>query len=138
MVKQKMADGARNARVRLYDFTAALQAGENLVAISTDSHTEKQMSEIEARQFPASQHHLNQNPGVAFYLRARAGEKFTEVISDGSWVVRRAPEAPASSPKTDDTAWSKVVLLPVDRPPIDEGPGLEPLRRRLPACTAQH
>ncbi len=129
-VKQKMADGARNNRVRLYDFTPHLKAGENVIAVAIDSHTEKQMNDIESRQFPASQHHLNKNPGFACYIRARAGDRFTEILSDETWLARRAPEGRWSAPDLADANWAKTTLLPENQPPVDEGPGLEPLRRK--------
>ena len=65
-----MSDGWRNGRVRLYDFTPHLHAGENLVAISIDSHTEKAMNDTERKQFPASTQHLNRGPGWPFICAA--------------------------------------------------------------------
>jgi hypothetical protein len=129
-VKHELTDGARNNRIRLYNFAPLLRPGENLIAVSVDSHTEKSMNETEARQFPASREHLNARPGFACYLRARHGGNFTEIVSDESWRVRRAPETGAASPKVADQDWARPTLLPEDQPPIDEGPGLPPLRRK--------
>lgn len=130
LVKQKMADGWRNGRIRLYDFTPLLRAGENTIAIGVESHTEKTMNETERKQFPASTQHLNAVPGLAFYLRSRAAGGDTELITDASWRVRRAPEGAWGDPALADADWAKASLLPPEIAPVDEGPGLEPIRRQ--------
>jgi hypothetical protein len=53
-----------------------------------------------------------------------------DVISDESWHVRRAPEGSYAAVAFEDKDWAKAVALAEDKPPIDEGPGLEPLRRK--------
>jgi len=128
--KPKMVDEFYNARIRLYDVAPFLQAGENVISISVDSHTEKQMSDSERKQFPESAQHLNQVSGVAFYLRCRTGDAFSEWTSDDSWQVRRSPDGNWMDPKLADAGWAKTSLLPAGAEPIDEGPGLEPLRRK--------
>ena len=128
--KSKMADDFYNGRIRLYDLTALLKAGENVVCINVDSHTEKQMNDTERKQFPESAQHFNKSSGLAFYLRSRAGNGMTEVISDETWKVRRAPAGNWMDPLLADADWAGAQSLPEGIAPIDEGPGLEPIRRQ--------
>jgi hypothetical protein len=130
VAKPRLIDGARNGRVRLFDFAPLLHAGENVVVINVDSHTEKGMNEIEHKEFPSSAQHLNAVSGLAFYLRARSPQGDTEVISDPSWLVHRAPEGIWDAPAYVDKDWAHATLLPKDVTPVEEGPGLEPLRRK--------
>lgn len=129
-VKPKMTDGARNGRVRLFDLTPLLRAGENVVVINVDSHTEKQMNEIEHKEFPSSAQHLNAVSGLAFYLKARSPQGDTEIVSDSSWLVHRAPEGAWETAAFADKDWTHAAPLPQSVTPIDEGPGLEPIRRK--------
>ena len=129
-VKPNMADDLANGRVRIYDFAPYLTSGENAVAIRVDSHTEKQMSDSERKQFPASAEHLNKVSGMAFYLRCRLGEKFVEFVSDPSWKVRRGAEGDWTDARQADSDWTNVVNLPPGIAPVDEGPGLEPIGRK--------
>src|SRR4051812_27944788 len=129
VVKQKMADGARNGRVRLYDFTPYLKKGSNVIAVSIDSHTEKQMNDTERRENPTSTQHLNEQSGFACYIGSRAGGKTTEIVSDATWRAQRSPDGAWSDPKLDENSWDAAEPLPVGKAPVDEGPGLPPIRR---------
>jgi len=129
-VKSKMSVDFYNGRIRLYDMTPFLQPGENALAISVDSHTEKQLGETDRKQYPASTQHLNKVSGLAFYLRCRTAGAFTEIISDPSWRVRRNPEGNWLDPQLPDAAWAAAALLPEGVAPVDEAPSLEPVRRK--------
>ena len=128
-VKSKLSDDLYLGRVRLFDARPFLQAGRNLIAVSVDSHTEKGLSEIERQKYPASTMHLNQVSGMAFYLRCRNGDSFTEWTSDDQWHVRRSPDGTWYDPDLAETGWVAAKPLPEGAAPIDEGPGLEPITR---------
>ncbi len=129
-VKSKLSDDLYNGRIRIYDFAPFLVAGENELSIRIDSHTEKQMTEQERKEFPASADHLNKISGLAFYLRARDADRITEIVSDASCRARRAPEGDWADPKLADATWAGAATLPDGTGPVDEGPGLEPIRRK--------
>jgi hypothetical protein len=129
-VKPKLTDGFRNGRLRLYDFNPLLKVGENLIAVSVDSLTEKQMNDTERKQFPSSINHLNKVSGLAVYLRCQNASGFTEIVSDETWRNRRSPEGIGTAVKVIDAAWAKAAPLPDGVAPVDEGPGLEPIRRQ--------
>lgn len=130
--KVVMRDGARNGRIALLDLKEGLVAGENVIAIDVSSHTEKQMNDIERKNFPASVTHLNKQSGMAFYLRCETagGGEAVELVSDEGWRGRRNPDGAWSSLGLDDSAWRTAVPLPPGIAPVDEGPGLPPITRR--------
>ncbi|HEV7403271.1 MAG TPA: DUF1549 domain-containing protein [Chthoniobacteraceae bacterium] len=128
-LKPKMTDGFRNGRVRLYDLGAWLRAGENLLAISVDSHTDKSLTDPEKKEFPGALQHLNRTSGLACYLAWEIGGKRVELLSDETWRVRRAPEGLWSNAALSDNEWTAAQPLAAGVTPVDEGPGLAPIRR---------
>ncbi|MGV3533083.1 MAG: DUF1549 domain-containing protein, partial [Chthoniobacteraceae bacterium] len=62
-------DGFHNGRIVLVNLQPLLKAGENVISINVNSHTEKGMNDDERREYPASTMHLNPRSGVAFYGR---------------------------------------------------------------------
>jgi hypothetical protein len=130
IAKPTMIDGSRNGRVRLFDLRARLKKGDNVIVISAASHTEKSMNETERKEFPQSTKHLNKQSGVAFYLRAAVNGKNVEVVSDSSWRVRRAPDGDWGGAGPIESDWKTATLLPNGVAPVDEGPGLQPIKRK--------
>ena len=125
-----MTDNHRNGRIRLFNLQPVLKPGENLIVVSADSHTDKAMTDTERKQYPQSLKHINARPGFAFYARYTAEGKETELVSDTSWRVRRAPLGDWGGWNLDEREWASATLLPAGVTPVDEGPGLEPLRRK--------
>ena len=129
--KARMSDGFRNGRAKIFDIGPLLTAGKNVVAISVSSHTEKGMNSTERAQFPQSIHHENKAPGLAFYAHISLdGREPVQVISDASWRSRRSPDGDWKSPALPIDSWSAATGLPEGQAPVDEGPSLEPLKRR--------
>ncbi len=130
-VKATMSDAFRNGRVKLYDLARLLVAGENSIAISVESHTEKGLNTTERAEFPQSTNHLNKQSGMAFYLHSAmpAGSPAVQLISDASWSVRRAPESDWRAPSFQP-AWANATLLPAGESAVDETPGLTPIKRK--------
>lgn len=129
--KAVMNDAFRNGRGKLYDLTASLVAGDNFIAISVSSHTEKGMNTTERAQYPQSIHHENKTPGLAFYSHiTTTSNDVIQIISDNSWKSRRAPDSPWAAAETPDQSWAAVSLLADGASPTDEGPALEPIKRR--------
>jgi hypothetical protein len=125
-----LSDGQRNGRTALYDLKPLLTAGENVIVLEVSSHTEKKLNDAEKAQFPESRNHVNTISGAGFYLRATFGDgHFTELTTDESWHVRRAPEGKWSDKKYDTSGWSSAIRLPKNVAPIDEGPSLRPVAR---------
>lgn len=122
--KAKMSDGFRNGRAKLYDLTAHLVQGKNAVVINVSSHTEKGMNSTEREQFPQSIHHENKSPGFAFYVRTAEG---FELTSDATWKTRRSPDGDWRSVALNDADWANATPV---APPVDQGPSLEPNKRR--------
>lgn len=128
-LKPKMTDGFRNGRVRLYDLSAWLRPGENVLAINVDSHTDKSLTDTEKKDFPGALQHVNQTSGLACYLAWEIGGKRVELASDETWRVRRAPEGLWSNVALADSDWAAAQPLAQGVTPVDEGPGLAPIRR---------
>ncbi|MEK0449965.1 MAG: hypothetical protein RL088_2233 [Verrucomicrobiota bacterium] len=129
--KARMSDGFRNGRAKIFDIGSLLTAGKNIIAISVSSHTDKGMNSTERAQFPQSIHHENKTPGLAFYAHITLdGREPIQVISDGSWKSRRSPDGDWKFPALPVDSWSVTVPLPDGKAPVDEGPSLEPLKRR--------
>jgi len=129
--KNTLTDQSRGGRVAAMDLTKLLRAGENIITIEVMSHTDKgALNEDEKRQFPNSLNHINRIPGVAFYARALTCCEAEEICTDASWRVRRVPTGGWNSPSYDDSDWFAAQPLPAGVTPVDEGPTLEPLRRR--------
>lgn len=123
-------DAERRGRIQLYDLRPFLAVGDNVIAISVNSHTDKQLNDDEYKKYPQSRHHLNKFSGVAFYLRWRFSDgSINEMTTDDTWHVRRAPTGKWKGVKYDDAQWSAVTMLPLGLAPVDEGPGLEPITR---------
>ncbi len=129
-VRPVRVDNHRNGRIRLFNLQPFLRAGENVIAVSVDSHTDKGMNDTERKQFPKSLNHVNTRSGLAFYARCTVGEEQKEIISDQTWHVRRAPGGDWASAKFADNDWGTASLLPDGVAPVDEGPGLPPVRRK--------
>ncbi len=129
--KSTMSDAFRNGRVKLYDLTRLLVAGENSIAISVESHAEKGLNTTERAEFPQSTNHLNKQSGMAFYLHSAmpAGSPAVQLISDASWSVRRSPESDWRAPSLQP-AWANATLLPAGESAVDETPGLAPIKRK--------
>jgi hypothetical protein len=129
ILKPKMTDGFRNGRVRLYDLSPWLRAGENVIVINVDSHTDKSLTDTERKEYPGALQHFNQTSGLACYVGYEAGGQRVELISDESWRARRAPDGVWGNPTLSDNDWATARPLAPGVSPIDEGPGLEPIRR---------
>lgn len=131
LVRPVLSDGERAGRVALYNLKSHLKAGENSIVLDVSSHTEKQLNDIEEKQFPASRNHLNKISGVAFYLHASLENgQLKEVTTDDSWHVMRAPPGRYREPQTFDDEWPFAMELPQGVAPVDEGRGLPPITRK--------
>ena len=129
--KTTVADNSRSNRVSLMDITKLLKVGENTIAIDVQSHTDKgSLNEEESRQYPNSRNHLNRVPGLAFYARILACCEPIEIVTDGTWRVRRAPVGTWEAKDYDDWDWYPAAQLPEAVNPVDEGPALPPVRRK--------
>lgn len=125
-----LSDGERRGRIDVYDLRPRLVPGDNIIAISVNSHTEKQLNDDEFKRYPQSRHHINKVSGVAFYLRSRfADGTINELTTDDTWHVRRAPTGKWKHLKYDDAKWAIAAPLAPGVAPVDEGPGLEPITR---------
>lgn len=123
-------DAERRGRIDLFDLRPFLIVGDNVIAISVNSHTEKQLNDDEYKRYPMSRHHINKVSGVAFYLRSRFSDgTINELTTDDTWHVRRAPTGKWKQLKYDDAQWVAVAPLAPGIAPVDEGPGLEPITR---------
>ena len=87
------------------------------------------MNDTERKQFPASTEHLNQQSGVAFYLRCALPE-VVQIASDETWRVQRNPEGAWNAANFADANWAAAKALPAGVAPVDEGPGLPPIGRK--------
>lgn len=129
--KIAVADQSRSNRIALMDITKLLKQGENIISIEVQSHTDKGgLNDEEKRQFPNSLNHLNAVPGVAFYARMTDCCDTAELVTDETWRVRRVPTPGWDSPKYDDSEWFAARPLPAGVAPVDEGPTLQPIRRK--------
>ncbi len=128
--KATMTDGFRNGRVKLYDLARMLVAGENSIAIAVESHSEKGMNNTERDHFPQSTNHLNKQSGMAFYLHCKmpGNDPDVQLISDETWSARRSPESDWRAPTFQPT-WARATPLPAGHSPVDEAPGLSPIKR---------
>jgi mono/diheme cytochrome c family protein len=125
-----LSDGERRGRIAVYDLRPFFVVGDNVIAISVNSHTEKQLNDDEFKRYPQSRHYLNKVSGVAFYLRSRfADGTINELTTDDTWHTRRAPTGKWKGEKYDDAQWALVAPLPAGVAPVDEGPGLQPITR---------
>ena len=131
-----------NGRAAVLDLRPLLVQGDNVVIISVDSHTEKPGA---AAGQPQLTQHLNGRSGVAFYAKYRVGGRTDELMTDGTWKVRRAPEVDPNPAAFDDASWASARTVK-GAVPMDEGPSLDPsgrpgeggldLGQRLPAAVA--
>jgi hypothetical protein len=81
-------------------------------------------------QYPASRNHLNAASGAGFCLRMQEGGNIRDIVTDDSWRVLRAPEGTWREMGYEDGEWLRAVELPLGVAPVDEGPGLPPIRRK--------
>ncbi len=130
--KAVLNDGFRNGRVKIYNIGPMLKPGDNVISISVMSHTDKGMNTTERAIYPQSINHLNRRPGMAFHTRITLDGKHAPVQlgTDSQWRVFRSPDGTWSDPKLDDKGWPAAVQLPFGVPPVDEGPSLEPIKRK--------
>ena len=130
--KAALNDAFRLGRVKIYNIGPMLKPGDNVIAISVMSHTEKGMNTTEREQHPESTNHLNRTPGMAFHTRITLAGKHASVQigTDSQWRVFRSPDATWANPRFDDKAWPAAVELPFGVPPVDEGPSLDPVKRK--------
>ena len=130
--KAALNDGFRGGRVKLYDIGPMLKTGDNVIAISVMSHTEKGMNTTEREQHPESTNHLNRTPGVAFHTRITLAGNHApvQIGTDEKWRAFRAPDGTWFDVKLDDKAWRSAVPLPEGAAAVDEGPALEPIKRK--------
>ena len=130
--KAALNDGFRLGRVKLYDIAPLLKSGDNLIAISVMSHTEKGMNTTEREKYPESTNHLNRTPGVAFHTHITLEGKHApvQIGTDEKWRVFRAPDGTWFDVKLDDKNWRAAVPLPFGVAPVDEGASLEPIKRK--------
>jgi hypothetical protein len=131
-VKAALNDNFRLGRVKLYDIAPLLKLGDNVVAISVMSHTEKGMNTTEREKYPESTNHLNRTPGMAFHTRITLAGNHApvQIGTDEEWRVFRAPAGTWFDAKLDDKNWPAAETLPWGVPPTDEGPSLEPIKRK--------
>jgi hypothetical protein len=113
---------ASNGRAAVLDLRPLLAKGDNVIVIQVDSHTERPGSPRDAAQLTQ---HLNVRSGVAFYARYWLNGRPLELMTDGTWKVRRAPETDPSPAAFDDAAWASARLVN-GAAPLDEGPVLDP------------
>jgi hypothetical protein len=111
------ADNAN--RIGVADLRKVLKKGENVITIAVDSHTENPAHGGR----PQLAQHLNGRSGMALYLRYRDNGNLTELTSDPSWRVRRAPEGDINAVAFDDNTW--LSARPLSYSAIDEGPALD-------------
>jgi hypothetical protein len=130
--KAKLNDNFRNGRVKIYDIGPMLKPGDNVIAISVFSHTDKGMNTTERAQYPESINHLNRTPGMAFHTRITLAGKHdpVQIGTDNQWRVFRSPDGLWSDAKLADSAWRAAVQLPDGIAPVDEGPSLQPIKRK--------
>ncbi len=130
--KAVLNDNFRLGRVKIYDIGPLLKPGDNVIAISVMSHTEKGLNTTEREQHPESTNHLNRTPGMAFHTRITLAGKHApvQIGTDEKWRVLRVPDGTWSDVKLDDKHWPAAVKLPWGVPPVDEGPSLEPIKRQ--------
>ncbi|MEO6739990.1 MAG: DUF1549 domain-containing protein [Chthoniobacteraceae bacterium] len=130
--KAALNDGFRNGRVKIYNIAPMLKPGDNVISISVFSHTDKGMNTTEREKYPESINHLNRTPGMAFHSRIVLAGKHApvQIGTDNQWRVSRSPEGTWSDPKLADNGWPAAVQLPFGVPPVDEGPSLEPVKRK--------
>ena len=130
--KAALNDSFRNGRVKIYDIRPMLKPGDNVIAISVWSHTDKGMNTTEREKYPESINHLNRTPGMAFHTRIVLAGRHApvQIGTDDQWHVFRAPDGAWANPKLDDTNWHAAVQLPFGVSPADEGPSLQPVKRK--------
>ena len=130
--KAALNDGSRNGRVKIYNIAPMLKPGDNVISISVFSHTDKGMSATEREKHPESVNHLNRTPGMAFHTRIVLAGKHApvQIGTDNQWRAFRSPDGTWSDPKLADRNWPAAGQLPFGVAPIDEGPSLEPIRRK--------
>jgi len=129
--KTTVADQSRGNRIALMDITSLLKPGRNVIVIEAASHTDKgALNDEEKRLYPNSMNHLNRTPGVAFYARLMDCCGGSEIVTDDTWSARREPRAGWAAATYDDTDWPFARPLPDGVTPVDEGPTLEPIRRK--------
>lgn len=129
--KTTVADQSRGNRIALMDITSLLKPGRNVIVIEATSHTDKgALNDEEKRLYPNSMNHLNRTPGVAFYARLMDCCGGSEIVTDDTWSARREPRAGWAAATYDDTDWPFARPLPDGVAPVDEGPTLEPIRRK--------
>jgi hypothetical protein len=122
-------DGERGGRIGLVDVKPNLMIGDNVIVLEVTSHTAKDLNDVEVRQYPASRNHLNAVSGVGFCLRLQEGRSIRDIVTDDSWRVLRAPEGSWREAGYEDGEWLQAIALPPGVAPVDEGPGLPPIRR---------
>src|SRR5204863_217103 len=105
---------------------------DNVISISVFSHTEKGLNTTEREKYPESTNHLNRTPGVAFHTRITLAGKHdpVQIGTDNQWRTFRAPDGMWSDPKLADKNWPAAVQLPFGVSPVDEGPSLQPVKRK--------
>ena len=130
--KAALNDNFRNGRVKIYNIGPMLKPGDNVIAISVWSHTDKGMNTTERVHYPESINHLNRTPGIAFHTRIVLAGKHApvQIGTDNQWRVFRSPDGTWSDPKLADKGWPAAAQLPFGVPPVDEGPSLEPVKRK--------
>jgi mono/diheme cytochrome c family protein len=129
--KTVVTDQSRSNRIALMDMTNSFKAGDNVIVIEVQSHTDKgPLNDEEKKQFPNSQNHLNTTPGVSFYLRLQDCCGSTEIVTDETWRVRREPRPGFAAAAYDEADWFTAQPLPPGDTPVDEGPSLPPIRRK--------
>jgi mono/diheme cytochrome c family protein len=129
--KSVLSDNTRAGRIAIFDIRKQLKVGENVIALEVNSHTDKgSLTQEERKLYPASLNHLNTTPGVAFYARVQACCDTMEILTDDSWITRRAPMSGWADAPYDTRDWFPAKPLPDGVVPADEGPALPPIRRK--------
>ncbi len=128
--KPVQRDGLRNGRIALLNLQPLLKAGDNVIVVDVNSHTEKQLNDVERGRYPASLAHLNAQSGLAFYARLELPGNELQLTTDATWRVRRSPEGRWGALDYNDAEWVAAQPLPPGGAPVDEGPSLEPVTRK--------
>ena len=87
------------------------------------------MNDIERKKFPGSVTHLNEQSGLAFYVRCELpGKKTLQFTTDETWRVRRNPDGAWNTAAYPSADWKAATPLPEGAPRL---PGAAQRKKRL-------
>jgi mono/diheme cytochrome c family protein len=126
-----VADRGRSNRQAVLDLRPLLKKGENVIAISVESHTERpNLRGDEREKAPAVFNHLNERSGVAFSATVTVGGKRIEWATDNSWRTCREPADGWQGEKFDETAWRPATPLAEGQRAADDGAVIDDMGRK--------